>query len=147
MRVAALASVIFVLWAVPAAAGPTDLANEIASEVMSPYCEGVTLHDCPSRAAADLRNQIEQWAQQGWSKARIIGELEERFGEGIHGSPRRSQGIAAWVLPVVALVVGVIALAIVVPRWTKRPDDPVSVGPADHARVERELAALRKETQ
>ena len=136
-----------VLAATPAIAAPEDIANDVASEVMSPYCEGVTLHDCPSQAALDLRAEIERWAQQGWSKARIIDELENRFGSSIHATPQDSQGLAAWALPAGALLLGVIGLGLLAKRWTWRSTngDVSPVDPLDHARVERELAAIREE--
>lgn len=130
------------------AANPEDIANDVAQEVMSPFCDGVTLHDCPSRAALDLRDDIEEWARAGWSKARIMDELEEQFGPRIHATPQSSQGLAAWVLPGAALVAGLIAAAVLAARWSRRRGDgDVAPVPAtDHARVERELAALREET-
>ncbi len=145
MRSCCIAFIAVIAWAIPAHAAPQDVATEIAGEIMSPYCDGVTLHDCPSPAAAELRNQIERWAQQGWTKPRIIAELENRFGERIHAAPRSSEGVAAWALPVAAALVGLVGLAILVARWTPRTENVAPVDPVDHARVERELAALRKE--
>ena len=133
--------------AAPASAAPEDIANDVASEIMSPFCEGVTLHDCPSQAALDLRAQIERWASLGWSKARIVDELENRFGPSIHATPQDSQGLAAWALPAGALLLGVIGLALLAARWSGRgsDEDAAPVDPVDHARVERELAAIREE--
>ena len=145
-----LVAVAFVLLvAAPAAAAPEDLANDIADEVMSPYCDGVTLHDCPSSAAADLRVQIEDWAQQGWSRSQIMTELEDRFGPRIHALPRDSEGAAAWILPGIAIAGGLALVAVLARRWARRPDEEPSDAPGDagyRAEVERELAALRRET-
>lgn len=142
-----VASALLIATAAPAIAAPEDLANEVSQEVMSPFCAGVTLHDCPSQAALDLRDQIKTWAIDGWSKARILAELEDRFGPGIRATPQDSEGIGAWALPVGALIVGLGLLAWLARRWThgRRKDEPPSVDAADHARVERELAALREE--
>ena len=146
MRTLVLASVVLVLGASAAIAAPQDVANEISNEIMSPYCDGVTLHDCPSRAAADLREQIEGWARAGWTKAEIIAELEERFGQRVHATPQRSEGLEAWVLPGVALLLGLIGVGFLAKKWSSsRPATTEEVQPADHARVERELAAMREE--
>ena len=48
-----------------ALATPEDVANEISEKIMSPYCPGVTLHDCASGAAVDLRSDIAGWAEDG----------------------------------------------------------------------------------
>jgi cytochrome c-type biogenesis protein CcmH/NrfF len=147
MRVAWLVGAILLVTASPAVAAPEDVANEISAEIMSPFCDGVTLHDCPSQAALDLREQIQAWAEDGWSKSRILDELEDRFGPGIHATPQDSEGVGAWALPAGALLAGVALLAWLAPRWTKRhrDEEPPPVDAADHARIERELAALRQE--
>jgi len=147
MKRGALTVLFLVVTAGPAVAGPEDVANEISTEVMSPYCEGVTLHDCPSRAALDLREQIEAWARDGWTKTEIVAELERQFGPRIHATPQDSEGLGAWVLPGIALVAGLGTATALALRWTRRraADEPAGVDPRDHARVERELAALRQE--
>jgi cytochrome c-type biogenesis protein CcmH/NrfF len=147
MRFIAFVAAVIVMGAAPALAAPEDVANEVSAEVMSPFCDGVTLHDCPSQAALDLRDQIQTWAEDGWSKSRIIDELEDRFGPGIHATPQDSEGVGAWALPVGALLAGIALLAWLAPRWTKRrrDEEPPPVDAADHARIERELAALREE--
>lgn len=147
MKVVALVATLILAGATPALAAPEDVANEVSEEVMSPFCNGVTLHDCPSQAAHDLREQIQTWAGNGWSKSRIIAELEDQFGPGIYATPQDSEGIGAWAFPVGALLAGIALLAWLAPKWTKRrrDEEPPPVDAADHARVERELAALREE--
>jgi cytochrome c-type biogenesis protein CcmH len=147
MRLVAFVAAAVLIGATPALAAPEDIANEVSAEIMSPFCDGVTLHDCPSQAALDLRDQIQTWAEDGWSKSRIIAELEDRFGPGIHATPQDSEGVGAWALPVGALLVGIALLAWLAPKWTKRrrDEEPPPVDAADHARIERELAALREE--
>ena len=147
MKTLTLTMMLLVMTAAPALGAPEDIANEIASEVMSPYCDGVTLHDCPSRAALDLRAEIETWARDGWSKAQIVDELERQFGPRIHATPTETEGIGAWALPTLALLAGAGAVAIFATRWTRRrsAEHLQPVDSRDHARVERELAALREE--
>ena len=145
MKTASIAFLLVVLPVASAVAAPQDLANEISNEIMSPYCDGVTLHDCPSRAAADLREQIGRWAAAGWTKTEIVDELEERFGQRIHATPQRSEGLAAWALPGIALLAGSIGVGLLAKKWSSRARATEEVQPADHARVERELAAMREE--
>lgn len=142
-----LAVAIVTVIASPALAAPQDLANEVSAEVMSPFCPGVTLHDCPSQAALDLREKILGWAEAGWSKTRIMNELEDRFGPGIRATPRGPEGIGAWALPVAGLVLGGALLGVLARRWTRgrTQTSPPPLAPADRARVDRELAALREE--
>jgi len=148
MRILVLGFGVAFALAAPALAAPDDLTNEVASEVMSPYCDGVTLHDCQSQPALDLRGQIEAWARDGWTKSQIIAELEEQFGPRIHATPTRSEGLAAWLLPAAALLTGLAGAVVLTVRWTRRrtTDVPEAIAVEDRARVERELAAFRGET-
>ena len=142
-----LVSFLVVIGATPAHASPEDVANDIAGEIMSPFCDGVTLHDCSSRAAEDLRAQILTWAQDGWSRDRIIAELESRYGaEQISGTPPvRGSGLLAWLLPAVALLGGGALAFTLARRWSRRtpPAATSPVSEEDRSRVDVELAAFK----
>lgn len=140
-----------------AAASPDDVANRVANNVMSPFCPGLTLHDCPSDASLELRERIVGWAEEGWSYERIIAELETEYGEDTIRAtpPARGLGLLAWALPAVALTAGA-AIAFMRGRrwWTSAADDEdwgkgMSIhdedGPTDteRARLEAELDELR----
>ena len=147
----ALALVVLVLAAVPAAAAPEDVAYEIFPNVMSPFCPGVTLQDCPSDAADDLRAQITEWARAGWSRDQIMAELESEYGPGISALPPADErGIWAWVAPIAALIAGAAAAWRLTNRWSRGQDasDPKSsvISAEDRARLEMELQTLREQT-
>lgn len=98
-----------------------DEAHLLAKELMSPFCPGLTLADCPSPNAAVLRSEIEQRLKAGEPKAAVEADLVERFGTKIRGTPP-PEGFAMllWVgLPVVALA-GLGAVALTVARSTER---------------------------
>ena len=150
MKRMALFVLVLMTIAAPASAAPEDVANDISNSIMSPYCDGVTLHDCPSRAAEELRAEILEWAEAGWSRDRIIAELEDRFGaDQISGTPATSgSGLLAWLLPGAVLLAGSAVAFVLARRWTRRPapteGPPVSA--ADRDRIEMELASFRGET-
>ena len=50
-RLALMTLVVLALAGPVSAQSPEDLANDISQKVMSPFCPGVTLHDCPSQSA------------------------------------------------------------------------------------------------
>ena len=135
----------------PALASPQDVANDVADEIMSPYCDGVTLHDCVSPPAAELRGRILRWAQAGWSKDRIIDHLtsDDQWGDIIRAAPpAEGAGLLAWILPGLAVAAGLVAFLLVASTWSKRrasqaPPPPVSA--ADRSRLDQELARARTE--
>lgn len=133
-----------------ALASPQDTANEIAHEIMSPYCPAVTLHDCPSPAAAKMRDRIVGWAEDGWSKDRILDHLETQWGDVIKATPpTEGAGLLAWALPGLAVLCGAIGVFFVTRSWSKRrrrmpPPLPISSG--DRSRLDKELARVRTES-
>jgi cytochrome c-type biogenesis protein CcmH len=147
-RLLALVALLCAL-AAPAAAAPADLANAIAGEVMSPFCPGLTLHDCPSQAASDLRARIEAWARAGLGRAEIMERLRREYGSAIEASPPRSGvGWLAWLLPAVVLVAAAAAAVSFVHRAASRdgsaPSPALAPSPEERARLDAELSALRE---
>jgi cytochrome c-type biogenesis protein CcmH/NrfF len=125
-----------------------DVANDISREMISPYCPGITLHDCPSDASHDLRRRITGWAESGMSKDQIWQRLESEFGPDIRATPSTDgSGLWAWVLPIAASVAGLTGAALLAIRWSRaRRSDPgpeVEVTPEQRRRLDTELAALR----
>lgn len=148
MRAPAAAAVLLVLLAAPAAAAPEDVANDISLEIMSPFCDGVTLHDCPSQEAQTLRARIQEWAARGRSKGEIINRLEREFGPAIRAAPEaEGSGFLAWLPPVVVLIAGAATALLVVRSWSRRrvPTAAVNVtmSSEEKSRLDYELAALR----
>ena len=155
-RALALAFVISLLLAVPARAqSPEDLANDIANKVMSPYCPGVTLHDCPSQNALELRDDIENYARDGMTEAEIMDRLEADFGPAIRAEPSSDgAGVLAWILPSIALLIGGGLAWTLVRRWFQPPrgiedvdgQTVVKVSADERERLDAELRQLRRES-
>ena len=134
-----------------ALAAPEDVANAVAHEVMSPYCPGVTLHDCPSSSAQEMRAEIVAWAEDGMDKGAILERLEAEFGPSIRAVPRaEGAGLLAWLLPALAVVAGAGVAVVLARRWTNRSPAPVApagpVPPEAGARLSAELDRLRRES-
>jgi cytochrome c-type biogenesis protein CcmH len=134
-----------------AAAAPEDVANQVAQEVMSPYCPGVTLHDCPSSSAQEMRTEITAWAEDGMTKDQILDRLEDEFGPSIRAVPRaEGSGLLAWLLPGVAVLGGGVTAVVLARRWANRAPAPAPAAvPASAeagARLRAELDRLRRES-
>lgn len=149
-----MVAAILILGAGPAAASPDDVANRVASNVMSPYCPGLTLHDCPSDASLELRERIGRWAEAGWTYERIVAELEAEYGEEALRAtpPARGLGLVAWALPALALLAGgAIAVSLARRWWGDRAaregaGAPTPVATAEErARLDAELDRMRSD--
>lgn len=125
---------------------PDEIATRVSQEIMSPFCDGVTLHDCPSQQADELRLEIASWARAGMTETQILARLEDRYGSVISGSPSSP---LAWLIPFAAAAGGIVLVVMLARRWGGRGDvDAPSGGPGmdpqDAARVEAELSAFRR---
>lgn len=152
MRAVVAVAIVLVL-ASPAGAAPEDVANRLSNEIMSPFCPGVTLHDCPSPEADDLRAQIRDWSQQGWSEDQIMAELMAEYGPGISAVPPDDVGgLAPWLLPVLVAAGGLAFTGMLARRWTKAREQDrarheleerrsARITPEQRQRIDAELAA------
>jgi cytochrome c-type biogenesis protein CcmH/NrfF len=112
-------------------------AHGISSDVMSPYCPGRTLADCPSPNAAALREEVRELLTAGVPEAEVRARLEARFGDDIVGVPRSVWG---WILPALALMLGAWALIMALRSLSQRsPSEATAVDPDLEAELDREL--------
>jgi cytochrome c-type biogenesis protein CcmH/NrfF len=78
-------------------------SRALADELMSPFCPGRTLSDCPSPNAQAVREEIRAWVHQGRSDAEIRAELSTRFGHSLAGEPQSGWGRAIPLLVIAAV--------------------------------------------
>ena len=80
---------------------------QIPKEMMSPYCPGRALSDCPSPQAADLREWIVEQEKAGVSRDQVENELLREFGDQLLQAPRATGvGLMAYAFPALAFVIG-----------------------------------------
>jgi len=92
-------------------------AHQYSNGVMSPFCKGRTLNDCPSPNAAMLRDRIKGMMRQGMSDEQIMQELTRTYGDGVMALPRNAM---EWAMPVFVLLCGLGGLAFALYRVTQR---------------------------
>ncbi len=89
-------------------------ASELFNKVMSPFCPGRTIANCPSPQAAELQVTIKEKLSEGDSPEQIEAELYATFGDDIRAIPRaRGFNLLAWVVPGLFFVLGVFMVG----RW------------------------------
>ncbi|CAN5622202.1 hypothetical protein BH20ACT23_BH20ACT23_00750 [soil metagenome] len=156
MKRVAWMTFVFLALAAPAMAqSPEDLANDISNKINSPFCPGVTLHDCPSQSALDMRDRIEGYARQGMDESAIMERLEAEYGPSVRAEPSsEGAGVLVWILPSVAVVAGGVLAWTLVRRWTSTrpqqgaegPPATVEVSASDRQRLDAELGRLRRDS-
>ncbi len=120
---------------------PTEEA--VAARIMSPYCPGLVVADCPTRQSAELRSHIDDRIDMGWTNAEIDRWLVANYGEQILGRPR---GISSWLVPLAAAVVGAAVLGYILIRRAPVPSAPaeLKIAPEEQNRVRADLDRYAK---
>lgn len=122
-------------------------AQQLFREVMSPFCPGLTLADCPSPNAFTLRDEIRARLAGGDSRQVIGDELVAKYGAAILADPSDTPiGTIVWGVPFVLSALGATGLAWflrrAVARTAHEPPPAVTGRPALNDRLDDELAAL-----
>jgi cytochrome c-type biogenesis protein CcmH/NrfF len=140
-----------VLLAVLFLAGPVaaveEWAQRLNSDMMSPYCPGRTLTDCPSPQAAELRAWVREQERLGRTREDVEAQLERLYGEVVRSAPRaQGWGLTAYLIPAGAMLAGaVLVVALLARRRAPSGDSgattraPTAVDPELEAIVDREL--------
>jgi len=99
--------------------------QELWTGLMSPFCPGRILIDCPSPQAAELREWIAAQEAAGRSRADVEAQLYAQFGDVILQAPKaRGFGLAAYVIPVVLFAAGGAVVWLFLRRQSRLPPEP-----------------------
>ena len=101
--------------------GPTqDDVNTVARKLFCPVCENTPLDVCPTEACQQWRDVIRTKLVEGQSEEEIMEYFANMYGDSVLAEPPPRQ-VAAWLFPVLIVLLGVAALALWLRSWT-RPD-------------------------
>jgi cytochrome c-type biogenesis protein CcmH len=129
------------------AAKPRASFNDLEDEVMCDVC-GIPLNIAESPRAEQQRQELKQLIAQGLTKKQIKDRLVAQYGPSILATPQdHGFSLAAYIVPIVAVLAALIALAIAIPRWRRRrppagsEDDAVpGLSAADTRRLDEDMA-------
>ena len=117
-------------------------AQDLYDSVMSPFCPGRLLRDCPSAAAGELKDKIALDLASGLLPDAILQDLVNRYGNQVLSAPR-SEGIGnlAWWLPLLFLLAG---LALILSwlglhRGSRPEGSSLPLDPDTQKRIDKEL--------
>jgi cytochrome c-type biogenesis protein CcmH len=119
---AALVCCFLSLAAVQAAPAPDleDRTREISAELRCVVCQNLSVADSPSEMAQQMRAVVREQLQAGKTPEQIREFFVSKYGEWVLLKPKTTGfALLLWILPYVALLIGVIAALWIIWRWTK----------------------------
>lgn len=147
-RTLALAAAALFLWLAPTAAAEQARASlpQIERQVMCVTCK-IPLNVAQSPQADRERAYIRSLIESGRSEAQIKRALVDQYGASVLGLPAdHGFGVAAYLVPLAAVLGLATLLAVLLPRWRRRSrtvpagDEAAPLQPADAARLDSDLA-------
>ncbi len=105
------------LGSLPSSPASAEWGYTLIDEMMSPYCPGRALSECPSPDAEKLRVWILDQEKAGRSQEEVSEELYGQFGEALRQSPKaEGVGVIAYVIPMAVFGVGGLLVAFLLSR-------------------------------
>jgi cytochrome c-type biogenesis protein CcmH len=119
-------------------------ANETGALLRCPVCQGMSIADSPSEMAVNMKHQVRELIARGYTQEQILRYFERSYGQFVLLKPK-FQGVntLVWILPIIALAVGVFAIF---SMMGKSGSQPVDEQPAATADEDPYLAEVRKLT-
>jgi cytochrome c-type biogenesis protein CcmH len=115
--------------AIPPAASKVDeqTVHEVASELRCVVCQSLSVADSPSETANQMRGIIRERLAAGDSPEQVRAYFVTKYGNWILLSPPKSGfTLLVWVVPFVALAIGLVLVAVTVRRWSRAPQPAAS---------------------
>ena len=138
MRLAAAVLAVLALAASPGfAAEPRASLPDVEDEVMCVTCN-VPLNIAESPQASRQRAFIRRLVDRGLTKEQIKARLVDEYGEDVLALPEdEGVNVAAYVVPIALVLAMAAAAALMLPRWRRRPPQPVAAPPASETELKR----------
>jgi len=131
-----------------AAAVPVDetTVHDVAAQLRCVVCQSLSVADSPSETASQMRGIIRERLAAGESPAEVRAYFVEKYGEWILLAPPKSGfNLLVWVVPFAGLGLGLVLVAVVLRRWSRKipPGAPAGVDPALRERIRREMSETK----
>lgn len=112
--------------------------RSITSTIKCPTCRSQSVAESDSAAARAIRVEVARRVGDGESADEIRGAIAATYGDDVLLTPARSGLVGlVWILPVVALVLGLAGVSAALARW--RRQERTAATADDRARVEQAL--------
>jgi cytochrome c-type biogenesis protein CcmH len=122
--------------AAPTAAQRSDA---LAQQLRCPDCQGLSVADSPTTSAREIRRQVAELVDGGATDEEVRAHFVARYGEWILLAPASP---AAWLVPIMVLLGGLVALWAWLVRRPSAPDPIPELTEAERRRLHDEAEAL-----
>lgn len=119
-----------------------EAAQEAIDQLKSPYCPGMMLEVCSSRAGAALRDSLAQLAEEGWTTEELVDWVLANHGDQwLALPPAEGRSLIAWIVPPLGLALGIFLVVWALRRMRRGAPQ---VEPLDEELSEEEEERLRQ---
>lgn len=126
IRTVALAAVLAALAAGGVADGAPPKAADLEAELVCPVCKA-TLDQSNAPVAQRMKAFIRVRIAAGDSEQKIKDALVAEFGTGVLAQPPGGGfGLLAWLIPLAAGGIGIVVIAFLIRRWSRRSPPPAT---------------------
>lgn len=91
--------------------------QRVGSLLRCPVCQGMSVADSPAEMAVNMKAQVQELLARGYTEEQILDYFEKSYGQFVLLRPKSK---ILWVLPLVALVLGVAIVAVKIRSLEKR---------------------------
>ena len=130
----------------PGRAVTEDQVREVAANLRCVVCQSLSVADSPSETANQMRAIVRERLAAGETPEQVTAYFVEKYGTWILlAPPRRGFDLLVWVVPFMALALGLGLAILAMRRWRRRSAaaaPPAAVDDAPRARIRREMAEL-----
>jgi cytochrome c-type biogenesis protein CcmH len=101
----------------------------ISHELRCPVCQGLAIGDSPSIMASNMKAQVRELLERGYTEEQILSYFEKSYGQFVLLKPK-FQGVNAlvWILPVAVLAIGFV---LVISKAKKLEVAPAAAAPEE----------------
>lgn len=92
--------------------------NEIGHLLRCPVCQGMAVSDSPAEMAVNMKGQVRELLSRGYTEEQILKYFELSYGQFVLLRPKSP---IVWLLPVLALVLGLAVVYVKLKKLEKAP--------------------------
>jgi cytochrome c-type biogenesis protein CcmH len=104
----------------------------ISHELRCPVCQGLAIGDSPSIMASNMKAQVRELLERGYTEEQILSYFEKSYGQFVLLKPK-FQGVntLVWILPIAVLAIGFVLVVSKAKKLEVEPVHAVAEEPAD----------------